>query len=67
MKAYPNNGIAAITVQLVHEIDMGTDRWDVALCKFSCSAPNVNTLRPNLVVGDTRNNFMQIDNPAVCE
>ena len=34
MNAYPNNTIAAFTVQLAHEIDLGTDRWEVGLCEF---------------------------------
>jgi hypothetical protein len=37
-KTYPDNTLADFTVQLPHRIDLGsTDRWDVGLCKFSCS------------------------------
>jgi len=53
MKAYPNNTIAAFTVQLAHEIDLDIDRWTVALCEFSCPPPNVGSLKSHEVVGDT--------------
>ena len=35
MKAYPDNTIPAFTVQPAHEIDLGTDSWEVAICEFS--------------------------------
>ena len=34
-KAYLNRTIGAFTVQLAHEIVLGTDRWEVAVCEFS--------------------------------
>jgi hypothetical protein len=35
MKAYPNNTIAAFTVELAHEIDLAVDKWKVVVCNFS--------------------------------
>ena len=48
MNAYHNNAIAAFTVQLAHGIDLGTHRWQVALCEFSCPPP---TIKPHLLAG----------------
>jgi hypothetical protein len=53
MKTYPDNSLPAFTVQLTLEIDQGTDRCEVWLCEFSCPPPNVDTLKPNVVVGKT--------------
>ena len=53
MKIYPKNKITCITVQLAHEIDLGTNRWYVGLCEFSCPPPKVGTFKPEVVVGDT--------------
>ena len=52
-KAYPNSTIDAFTVQLAHEINLGTDRWEVATCEFSCPPPSVDNIEPHVVVGDT--------------
>jgi len=35
IKAYPNM-IAAFMVQLAHEIDLGTEVWEVTLCELLC-------------------------------
>jgi len=52
-KAYPDNTIGAFTVQLAHELDLGTNRWEVAICEFSCPPPKVDTIKSHVVVGDT--------------
>lgn len=66
MGAYPNDTIDAFTFQLAHEIDMGTNWGDVGLYNFSYPPPNVVTLRPS-VVGETRDDLLQLDKPAVCK
>jgi hypothetical protein len=53
MKAYPNIAIVAFSVQLVGEIDLCTYRYEVALGVFSCPPPNVGSLKPHEVFGDT--------------
>ena len=45
MNVYMNNTIAAFMVQLAHGIDLGTDKWEVALY--------LGTIRPLVFVGDT--------------
>ena len=52
-KAYPNSTIDAFTVQLAHEINLGTDRWEVAIYEFSCPPPSFGNIKPHVVVGDT--------------
>lgn len=51
-KAYQNNTIAAFAVELAHEVDLSTDRWEVELCEFLYPPSNVGTLSPNVVVGE---------------
>ena len=53
MKAYPDNTISAFTVQLVHEIDLAGDSWEVALCDFACPPPKVGGQNPHAVFYDT--------------
>jgi len=53
MKAYPDNTIYPFRYQLAHEIDLGTDSWEVALCEFSCLPPKVGTQNPHSVFCDT--------------
>jgi len=53
MKVYPKNKVAAFTVQLAHEIDLGTNRWEVSLWEFSRPPPEVGTFKPKVAVGDT--------------
>jgi len=53
MKAYPDNSISAFTIQLAHQIVLGTDSWKMALCEFSCPPPKVGTQTPNAVFYDT--------------
>ena len=52
MNVYPKNMIAAFTVQLAQEIDLGINRWEVGLCELSCPTPEVGTFKPKVVVGD---------------
>ena len=52
-KAYTDNMISAFTVQLAHEIDLGTDSWEMVLCDFSCLPPKVGTQKPHAVFYDT--------------
>ena len=54
MNVYPDNTIGAFTVHLAHEIDLGTDRWEVAICEFLCPPPSVGNIKPHVVVGDTK-------------
>jgi hypothetical protein len=51
MKAYPDT-FSALTVQLPHEIHLGTDSWEMALCEFSCPTPKVGTQKPYAVFYD---------------
>ena len=54
MKAYPNNSIAAFTVQLAHEIVLSVkDAWEVAVCEFSCPPPKTGTIAAHVVIGTT--------------
>ena len=57
MKAYPNNTIGAFTVQLAHELDLITVKWEVAICEFSCSPPSVGTVKSHVFVGYTNASF----------
>ena len=50
MKVYPKNKIAASTVQMAHEINLGTDRRAVGLCDFSFAPGN---FKHSIGVGDT--------------
>ena len=34
MNVYSKNTIAAFTVQLAHEIDLGTDIWEVGISNY---------------------------------
>ena len=53
MKACPENTIFEFTMQLAHEIVLGKDSCEVALCKFSCHPSNVGILKPHAVFFDT--------------
>ena len=53
MKAYPDNTISAFTVQLAHDIDLGTVRWEMVLCEFSCPQAKVGIQEPHAVFFDT--------------
>ena len=54
MNANPNNSIATFTDEVAHEIVLsGNDRWEVALCEFSCYPPQVGTIAPHAVFGTT--------------
>ena len=52
-KVIPDNTIASFIVQLAHEIDLRTDRWEVAICEFSCPPPCVGNIKLHVVLGDT--------------
>ena len=43
----------ARSAECVHEIDMSTGMWEVAICEFSCPPPTVGNIKPPMVVGDT--------------
>ena len=60
MKAYPDNTISAFTVQLAHEIYLGTASWEMAHCEFSCPPPKVGTQKPHAVFYD-KNAFIYCD------
>jgi hypothetical protein len=49
MKAYPANTISSFAVQLADEIDLAGDKWEVALCEFSCPPPKVSSQKPHAV------------------
>ena len=53
MKKYPDNAVAAFMVKLAQEIDLDIYRWKAGLWDLSCPPPNVDTLKPNVVVGAT--------------
>ena len=53
MKLCHKNKTAVFTVQIAHEIDLGTDGWELGLCKFSGPPTEVGILKPAVVVGDT--------------
>ena len=51
MKAYPNNTIAAFTVQLAYAIDLGVDRWEVEVCEFSFPPSSAGTIKSHVFIG----------------
>ena len=51
INTYPKYTIGAFTVQQAHEIDLGTDRWEVGLYEFLGAA---GTFKPSVVDGDTQ-------------
>ena len=53
MIIYSKNKTTCFTVQLTHEIVLDTDRWKVGRCDFSGPPPEVGTLKPKLLFGDT--------------
>ena len=67
MKAYPINSIAAFTVDLAHEIMLsGKDRWEVALCEFSCPVNSIRHDNAPRVNGQyERYGLLNSDMPAV--
>jgi hypothetical protein len=51
---YPSNTSAAFTIQLAKTIELGpSEKWEVGLCEISYPPPNVGTIRPAIIVGDT--------------
>jgi hypothetical protein len=46
--------IAAFTIQLAKTIELGpSEKWEVGLCEISFHPPDVGTIRPTMLVGDT--------------
>ena len=53
-KIYRKNKLSAFTVKLARRIDLGSsENWEVGTCELSCPPPNLGTIRPLHVVGET--------------
>jgi hypothetical protein len=51
---HPSNTIAAFTIKQAKTIELGpSEKWEVGLCEISYTPPNVGTIRPAIIVGDT--------------
>ena len=53
MKAYHDNSIDALMVQMAHEFDLRYDKWVVGFCEFSRPTPSLVTFKPVIIVGET--------------
>jgi hypothetical protein len=51
---YATNTNNAFTARLAKTIELGpNDRWEVAVCEFTCPAPKTGTFKEVIVIGET--------------